>query len=141
MPPNPPNDMQISKSEKKHSWPPPAKSWGRPWYLYGVLYCVLLWRTVLHCAVQCTCMVYCTVYFYGVLCCTVYLYGVLYCVLLWRTVLHCAVQCTCMVYCTVYFYGVLCCTLYLYMMFQAGIECLMPLASQYLLLVLCNVQA
>ena len=43
MPPNPPNkahgfamrsmslrDMQISKSEKLNSWPPPAKSWGRP---------------------------------------------------------------------------------------------------------------
>ena len=44
MPPNPPSkahgfamrsmslrDMQISKSQKKNSWPPPPKSWGRPW--------------------------------------------------------------------------------------------------------------
>ena len=44
MPPNPPSnahglamrsmslrDMQIPKSEKKISWPPPPKSWGRPW--------------------------------------------------------------------------------------------------------------
>ena len=43
MPPNPPSnahgfamrsmslcDMQIPKSEKKISWPPPPKSWGRP---------------------------------------------------------------------------------------------------------------
>ena len=43
MPPNPPSnahgfamrsmslrDMQIPKSEKKNSWPPPPKSWGRP---------------------------------------------------------------------------------------------------------------
>ena len=45
MPPNPPSkahgfamrsmslcDMQISKSEKKILAPPPAKSWGRPWF-------------------------------------------------------------------------------------------------------------
>ena len=45
MPPNPPSnahgfamrsmllrDMQIPKSEKKNSWSPPPKSWGRPWY-------------------------------------------------------------------------------------------------------------
>ena len=51
MPPNPPNkthgfamrsmslrDMQIPKSEKKNSWPPPAKSWGRPCYTVGVDY-------------------------------------------------------------------------------------------------------
>ena len=47
MPPNPPSkahgfairsmslcDMQISKSIKKNSWPPPPKSWGRPWTAY-----------------------------------------------------------------------------------------------------------
>ena len=49
MPPNPPSkahgfamrsmshrDMQISKSEKKISWPPLAKSWGRPWGPDGI---------------------------------------------------------------------------------------------------------
>ena len=49
MPPNPPSkahgfamrsmslrDMQFSKSEKKNSWPPPAKSWGRP-CLYNMI--------------------------------------------------------------------------------------------------------
>ena len=48
MPPNPPSnahgfamrsmslrDMQIPKSEKKISWPPPPKSWERPCIWYG----------------------------------------------------------------------------------------------------------
>ena len=44
MPPTPPNipnafvmrDMQISKFEKKNSWPPPPKSWLRPCYLHNM---------------------------------------------------------------------------------------------------------
>ena len=46
MPPNPPSnahgDMQIPKSEKKNSWPPPSQILGTPLYLIIIIFYIMI---------------------------------------------------------------------------------------------------
>ena len=67
-------------------------------------YCTVLYGAVLHCTV-----LYCTVLYCTVLYCTVLYCTVLYCTVLYCTVLYCTVLCCAVLYCTVLYCAVLCC--------------------------------